>query len=72
MDIATTNNTKLMLAFDILADMILSFVGKKESRSVPPDVRETVLAIMDCESEDLLDDEMTTELLGTMDYRLIA
>jgi hypothetical protein len=72
MKLAITNNTKLTLAFDILADMILSFIGKKEYRSVPSEIREVVLAIMDSENEEQLNDELTAELLETTDYRLIA
>lgn len=72
MELAVTNNAQLTLAFEMLADMILSYTAQRERYSAPPEVRETILAMMDSEIEEQLDTEMTAELLQTTDYRLIA
>lgn len=72
MEIACTGSARTTLAFEMLADMILSFTAKKERRTAPPEVREAILTLMDKDSEEQLDSEMTAELLNTTDYRLIA
>lgn len=72
MESTTTNKTELDLAFEMLADMILSFIAKKERRAASPEVREALMAIMEKESEDQLDHEMMSQLLNTAEYRQIA
>lgn len=72
MTLVVTNNAHLTLALEMLADMILSYSARQERYSVPPEDRETVLAMMDREDEEQLDAEMTAELLQTTDFRLIA
>lgn len=52
------------LALDILSDIISKHLAKQAS----PDLREATLAIMEKDSEDQLDFEMTSELLGTTDF----
>ncbi|MFC5703069.1 hypothetical protein ACFPVX_17405 [Cohnella faecalis] len=54
------------LALDILSDMISKHLAKQAS----PELREATLAIMEKETEEQLDFEMTSELLVTTDFRV--
>lgn len=57
---------RLTLALDLLSDMILKHLAKQASH----ELREATLFIMEKETEDQLDFEMTSELLGTPDFRV--
>ncbi|MEF3309588.1 hypothetical protein PV433_11865 [Paenibacillus sp. GYB004] len=63
-----TSNTeaRLTLALDLLSDMILKHLAKQAS----PELREVTLSIMEKETEDQLDFEMTSELLGTTHFQV--
>jgi hypothetical protein len=63
-----STDVKLALAFDILSDMVLKYLSKLAG----PELREATLAIAEKEMEDQLDFEMTCELLGTADFRIVA
>ncbi|MFD1775442.1 hypothetical protein ACFSF2_16315 [Paenibacillus rhizophilus] len=68
MDIQVTQETGLSLAMDILADMIVRYLNIQ----APPQVRAAVLELMEREEEDRLHWELTAELLGTKDFRLVS
>jgi len=61
-------DVKIAFAFDILSDLILKYLKKQAG----PELREATLAIAEKEMEDQLDFEMTCELLGTADFRIVA
>ncbi|MNO05485.1 hypothetical protein D3C81_2268890 [compost metagenome] len=53
---------------DILTDMIVRYLRSQAS----PQVKAAVLAQMEREEEARLEWEMTAELLGTTDFRLVS
>lgn len=65
---ASSSDVQLSLAFDMLADMILKHFAKPP----PEEVRKAILDIMEQETEEQLDFELTVELLGTDDFRVVA
>ncbi|WP_042198115.1 hypothetical protein [Paenibacillus camerounensis] len=68
MDIQVSDPTDWSLAMDILTDMIVRYLKSQAS----PQVRTAVLAHMEREEEARLEWEMTAELLGTTDFRLVS
>lgn len=67
MQVDTNAEARHKLTLDILSDMILKYMAKQAS----PELREATLAIMEKETENQLDFEMTSDLLGTTDFRVL-
>ncbi|WP_339279110.1 hypothetical protein NYE40_23970 [Paenibacillus sp. FSL W8-1187] len=72
MELSLAGNPQLLLAFEMLADMIVSYHNKQQRRHAPSEVRDVVFSITESEFEQQMNEEMTAELLQTTDYRMIA
>ena len=73
---AQTANHRYSLMLDILSDMILNYASKLEAKDKMPKTPlpdwSSFLQKLDREADDEMDRELTAQLLGTYDYRIIA
>ncbi|WP_314000517.1 hypothetical protein [uncultured Paenibacillus sp.] len=70
MDDVATN--RFALVCDLIAELLLPHLAKQEHSLRISEISPDVIAASEREIEAHLDHEMTAELLGTPDYRLIA
>lgn len=72
MDVNLDEARSLSLVYDLLSDMIVNYFALKAHRVASPEVRETVLAFVENQTDEEMDHELTVELLGTPYYRVVA
>lgn len=65
-------NANCNMVIDLLADIVLSYLSRRQSQTVPIDIRKTVEFIMDDEWARTAEQEMTARLFGTKEYRKLA
>lgn len=68
MNTPLSSETSMGLALDILADIIVHYMN----RQAPPQVRAAILERIEREAEEQLMWELTAELLGTTDFRMVS
>lgn len=68
MNLTSSGETELQLAIDILADMVFRFLKEQ----TVPQIKETVTKLMEHEEDELLQWELTAELLGTTEFRMVS
>lgn len=68
MNLTSSGETELQLAIDILADMVVRFLKEQ----TVPQIKEMVTKLMEHEEDELLQWELTAELLGTTEFRMVS
>jgi hypothetical protein len=68
----TSEQRELDLAIDLLSDMICRFLALEEKQNEKKQILQQVFRLIEEEEEELLDYEMTVELLGTEDFIRVA
>lgn len=73
---AQTMNQRYSLMLDILSDIILNHASKLEAKGKMPNTQSLdwsfFLQKLDREADEEMDRELTAQLLGTYDFKIIA